>query len=303
MPRFTIAAREAGERLDHVLADRPDVVSRTAAQRLIAEGQVFVNATAPTKHSRVHPGDVVAYHLPPLRETETLAEPIEIAIRYEDDDVAVVSKPAGLVVHPAHGHDTGTLVNALLHHLTDLSGVGGERRPGIVHRLDKDTSGLMLVAKNDAAHVALSRELRGRRIKRTYVALVEGQLPMDEGVVDAPIGRSRRDRKKMAVVPEGRAARTRFRILEQLPRHTLVELSLETGRTHQIRVHMAHVGHPVVGDRQYGSSKRAGELGLERQFLHATRLSFRQPSSGEPIEVIDGLPDDLAEALAEARTA
>lgn len=301
VPQFTVAAQEAGQRLDHVLAGRPEVVSRTAAQRLIAEGQVSVNDGVPTKHTRVHPGDVVAYHLPPPRETATLPEPIEIEIRYDDSDVAVVSKRAGLVVHPAHGHDSGTLVNALLHHLTDLSGVGGERRPGIVHRLDKDTSGLMLVAKNDAAHVALARELKRREIKRTYIALLEGRLPMDEGVVDAPIGRSHRDRKKMAVVPDGRVARTRFKVLEQMPHHTLVELSLETGRTHQIRVHMAHVGHPVVGDHQYGSRKKAGDLGLDRQFLHATRLSFAQPSTGETIEVVDELPDDLAGALARAR--
>lgn len=301
MPRFTVASEDAGQRLDHVLAARPDVVSRSAAQRLIAGGHVALNEKLPTKHSVVHAGDIVAYHLPPARETETLAEEIDLVIRYEDPDLVVVSKPAGLVVHPSHGHDSGTLVNALLHHISDLSGVGGEKRPGIVHRLDRDTSGLMLAAKNDEAHISLARQLKRRHVKRTYVALVRGNLPMDDGVVDAPIGRSPRDRKKMAVVVGGRPARTHFKVLERLPGYTLVELTLETGRTHQIRVHMAHVGHPVAGDVQYGPRATSNELGLSRQFLHATRLSFDQPRTSERIEVADELPGDLAAALDRAR--
>lgn len=301
MPRFTVSADEAGQRLDHLLAGRPDIVSRSAAQRLIAEEQVVVNDKAPTKHEILHAGDIVAYHLPPPRETAVLAEPIEIAVEFEDDDLAVISKPAGLVVHPAHGHHTGTLVNALLHHIRDLSGVGGEKRPGIVHRLDKDTSGLMLVAKNDEAHIGLSRQLKARKIKRTYIALVEGKLELDKGVVDAPIGRNSRDRKKMAVVFEGRPARTHFTVLERLRRHTLVELSLETGRTHQIRVHMAHIGHPVAGDAQYGHAKKTTDLGLERQFLHAAMLEFDHPRTGEKIEVAESLPEELRVALKKAR--
>lgn len=298
MPRFTIATEQAGQRIDHVLAERSDVVSRSAAQRLIAEGQVSLNDKAPSKHQTVRGGDVVAYHLPAPRESNVQPEPIDIAVRYEDADIAVISKPAGLVVHPAHGHDHGTLVNALLYHMRDLSGVGGERRPGIVHRLDKDTSGLMLVAKNDAAHVRLARQLGRRRIKRTYVALVHGQMPLDEGTIDAPIGRSLRDRRKMAVVAGGRQARTHFRVRERLDNYALVDLSLETGRTHQIRVHMAHVGHPVVGDIQYGPAKKAHDLGLDRQFLHAVRLEFVHPRTGEATAVADPLPHELAEALA-----
>ncbi len=300
MAEFKVSDEQAGERLDKVLAARADVASRSAAQRLVAEGHVAVNGNPCTKRDVVREGDVIAYHVPPPREVKLVPEPMELVVRYEDGDVIVISKPAGVVVHPSHGHETGTIVNALLHACPDLSGIGGERRPGIVHRLDKDTSGLMLAAKNDKAHVALARELKQRKIKRTYVALVSGGMPHEEGVIDAPIGRSRTDRKKMAVVPEGRPARTHFRVLERAGTWSLLELTLETGRTHQIRVHLAHLGHPVAGDRQYGGRKQDG-LGLSRQFLHAAKLQFAQPSTGELILVEDELPEDLRSALRAAR--
>lgn len=301
MTTFTVAKDDAGSRIDRILAARPDVISRSAAQRLIAEDRVRVNEAACSKHYVAREGDVVAYEIPPPRDSRALPEAIDVDVVHEDDDLIVVSKPAGLVVHPAHGHHAGTLVNALLHRCHDLSGIGGEQRPGIVHRLDKDTSGLLIVAKNDAAHVELSRQLKHKLIKRIYVALVQGSVPMDEGVIDAPIGRSARDRKKMAVVAGARAARTHFRVLERMTGHTLIELSLETGRTHQIRVHLAHIGHPVVGDSQYGSANSGRKLGLGRQFLHATSLTFHRPSTGEVVTVSDRMPQDLDAALERAR--
>lgn len=300
---FTVGADQGGRRVDHVLAGRAGIVSRTAAQRLIAGGHVTINEKVCSKHDVVHAGDLVTYEVPPPRETGVCPEPIDLDIRYEDADLIVVSKPAGLVVHPSHGHDSGTLVNALLHHCPDLSGIGGEKRPGIVHRLDRDTSGLMLVAKNDTAHVELARQLKRHEIERTYVALARGNVPMDEGIVDAPVGRSPRDRKKMAVTVNGRVARTRFRVIERLKGYTLLELSLETGRTHQIRVHLAHIGHPVAGDLQYGPSRQTKDLGLERQFLHAIRLDFKHPRTHEAMSISDELPESLSTALEAARAA
>ncbi|RJQ54135.1 MAG: RluA family pseudouridine synthase [Actinobacteria bacterium] len=301
MSRFTVSVGEEGQRLDRLLAGRPDVASRSAAQRLISEGHVAVNNDPCAKRDVVRAGDVVSYHIPPPREVQLLPQPMELVVRHEDPDLIVISKPAGVVVHPSHGHDAGTIVNALLHICKDLSGVGGERRPGIVHRLDKDTSGLMLAAKNDEAHLALSRQLKRREIKRTYIALVWGTPKHEEGIIDAPIGRSARDRKRMAVVERGRHARTRFRVVERLGPFSLLELSLETGRTHQIRVHLAHIGHAIVGDRQYGPPKKAGELGLGRQFLHAARLELAHPRTGDRLTIEDPLPPDLEAALAAAR--
>ncbi len=243
---------------------------------------------------------ILEIEIPEPTESALTAQDIPLDIKFEDHDMIVLSKPAGLVVHPAPGHASGTLVNALLSHTRGLSGVGGTDRPGIVHRLDKDTSGLILVAKTDAAHHGLSNQLKNRTIGKTYTALVRGKLPADSGVVNEPIGRHPKDRKKMAVAPKrGRLAETRWRVIEQLKGYTLVEISLMTGRTHQIRVHMLHLGHPVAGDPLYGGGDKADTaLGLKRQFLHASAITFNHPLTGERMTFHDDLPKDLTEALA-----
>ena len=231
--------------------------------------------------------------VPPPRPTDLTPQRIPLDLAYQDEDVAVVNKPAGLPVHPGPGHPDGTLVNGLLALCPDIQGIGGDIRPGIVHRLDKDTSGLMVVAKTHAAHQSLSGQLKSRRVTKGYIALATGQVTPDEGLIDAPIGRDSRNRKRMAVAAGGREARTRYRTLGNPSGHTLLELLLETGRTHQIRVHLAYLGHPLLGDDTYG---RASPL-LARQFLHAHRLGFEHPGSGEWMEFHSGLPDDLTAVL------
>jgi 23S rRNA pseudouridine1911/1915/1917 synthase len=251
------------------------------------------------KSKSVVEGDLVDIEIPVLAPSGVKPERIKLNIKYEDDDLIVLSKPAGLVVHPAAGHRSGTLVNALLSHTRGLSGIGGEDRPGIVHRLDKDTSGLMLVAKTDAAHTGLSNQLRNRTIGKTYTALVRGGLKTDTGIIDEPIGRHPKDRKKMAVEPKrGREAKTTWRVIDHYRGYTLVDVSLMTGRTHQIRVHMAHIGHPIAGDPVYGGGDKADTaLGLDRQFLHASGLKFTHPVTGEKMAFTDDLPEDLRAAL------
>ena len=226
------------------------------------------------------------------------AEDIPLEIVYQDADVAVVNKPQGMVVHPSAGHTSGTLVNALMYHIKDLSGINGELRPGIVHRIDKDTSGLLMVAKNDAAHVALADELKAKKSLRKYWAIVHGNLPNDRGVIEAPIGRSDKDRKKQAVTAKGKPALTRFHVLERFGDYSLVELQLETGRTHQIRVHMAYIGHPVAGDEVYGPRKTLKGHG---QFLHAKTLGFTHPRTGEVMEFSVEVPEIFQETLEKLR--
>lgn len=289
---------EAGKRLDALLASEESITSRSFAQKLIEEGLVAVNGRQEDKHYKVKEGDIVECVVPPPRELVVEPENIPLDIRFEDKDVIVLSKPPGMVVHPSYGHYSGTLVNALLAHTNDLSGIGGVLRPGIVHRLDKDTSGLMLIAKSDFAHQALSRELKERRVRRSYLALVHGRFCEREGAIEAPIGRSVRHRKKMAAhAPVAREAVSRYRVLEEIGDYSLIEVSLETGRTHQIRVHMAYIHHPVVGDPTYGYRREKNELGLKRQFLHAYKLSFIHPRTGEKMEFTDSLPQDLSDAL------
>ncbi|HET9441508.1 MAG TPA: RluA family pseudouridine synthase, partial [Longimicrobiales bacterium] len=254
-----LVAESDGERLDAFLAARLEEISRSRAAQLIAEGHVTINERAPKKSERVSAGDVVLVTLPPAQPTTVTPEDIPLNIVYQDKDLIVLDKPAGLVVHPAAGHAHGTLVNALLHHIKDLSGIGGVMRPGIVHRLDRDTSGLMLVAKNDEAHRALSAALKKREIRRRYLVAAWGHLTSDKEEVDAPIGRSPHDRKKMAVVATGRSARTRFERLERWKGADLLKAELQSGRTHQIRVHLLSIGHPVVGDELYSP---AGERGI-----------------------------------------
>jgi 23S rRNA pseudouridine1911/1915/1917 synthase len=307
-----LAGDEAGERLDTWLAARLDV-SRSRAAQLIEEGRVTLNGATPKKRDRPGPGDRVEVRIPPPVPSHLAAEDIPLTIAYQDDDLLVIDKPPGLVVHPAPGNAGGTLVNALLHAVGDLSGIGGVLRPGIVHRLDKDTSGLMVVAKHDDTHRTLSAELKARRIRRAYLAAAWGHLPQDEIAVDAPIGRHRTERKRMGVVPDGRPARTRFFRLERWRAADLLRAELDTGRTHQIRVHLLHLGHPVVGDGTYapdrhkgfGGPERAWAAGLAkrvpRQFLHATELRFTHPRTGQPMRFDSPLPPDLAAAAEWAR--
>lgn len=300
-------------RLDAWLAARLPDLSRTRIAQLLADGNVRVNGASARKSRKPEPHDVVDVELPPPSVDRLEPQAIPISIVYQDEDVAVIDKPAGLVVHPAPGHREGTLVHALLHHLSDLSGIGGVLRPGIVHRLDKDTSGLMLVAKNDTAHRALSAALKRRDVTRVYLAAAWGHLSADEMLVDRPIARSPTHRQRMAVVETGRPARTHLRRLERWRAADLIRARLETGRTHQIRVHLAALGHPVVGDSVYGAGGARGMSGPDqgwarelerrtpRQFLHAAELAFRHPRSGEPLRFEAPLPPDLSSAAEWAR--
>lgn len=260
-----------GERLDVWVALQTGL-TRSQVKQLIDRGLVLVGENQVKAGYRLRVGDEVSVVIPPPQDTDVKPENIPLEILYEDDQLAVINKPKGLVVHPAAGNWDGTLVNALLFHLTDLSGIGGELRPGIVHRLDKDTSGLMIVAKTDKAHAYLSSQLKDHSIERRYLALVHGKMAHENGTVDAPIGRHPKDRKRMAIVEGGRHAVTHFRVVEYFARHTLVECRLETGRTHQIRVHLSAINHPIVGDPVYGRS--GDQLGASSQLLHAYYLGF-----------------------------
>jgi 23S rRNA pseudouridine1911/1915/1917 synthase len=308
-----VTAREAGTRLDKYLASCLPDLSRAQLQRLIQEGQVHVSPGRATARARVQAGEIITVRVPPPRPARPAAEAIPLRIIYEDEALLVLDKPPGMVVHPAPGHHAGTLVNALLYHCRTLSGVGGEARPGIVHRLDKDTSGVLLVAKHDRSHRHLAAQLKARRLRRRYVALVRGCLPVSQGSIDAPIGRHPRQRKKMAVVQHhGRVARTHYQVLEAWGPVSLLRLDLETGRTHQIRVHLAHVGHPVLGDPVYGAAnwrlpeKPALARALRafpRQALHAAWVRFQHPDSGNWMEFTAPLPDDMAALIAQVRQA
>lgn len=279
----------AGSRVDAFLAGALPGQTRAAVQKLLENGLVRKDGAAVKKNLRLTGGERLDVTLPELRDSAAAPEEIALDIVYEDADVIVINKPRGMVVHPAAGHESGTLVNALLAHCGDsLSGIGGERRPGIVHRIDKDTSGLLIAAKNDAAHQCLSEQLKTRTLSRLYDAVVIGNIRQDEGNVDAPIGRSTRDRKKMAVVPGGRPAVTHYRVEARYDGYTHLKCKLETGRTHQIRVHMAHIGHPVAGDPLYGP--KTDRAGLRGQCLHARELVFTHPATGRNIQLSCPLP-------------
>lgn len=299
-PRVTdthdLVADRDGERLDvFVTRSLPDL-TRSRVRKLIDDGSVTVDGRVPAKAGlALDAGARVRVSIAPPRPSTMEPEAIPLRIVYEDEDLLVVDKPAGMAVHPSAGHDSGTLVHAVLSHCPDLSGIGGEARPGIVHRLDKDTSGLIIVAKNDAAHVALAKQLKDRMVEKTYIALVEGRPKPHQGVIDAPLGRHPVHRKKQAVVERGRDARTRYRTLRAPPGRALLELRPETGRTHQIRVHLASIGHAVTGDTLYGHGE--APAGLTRQFLHAQRLAFAHPRTGERIELEAPLAPDLQRVL------
>jgi 23S rRNA pseudouridine1911/1915/1917 synthase len=301
----TVKGDEAGMRLDRLLGDLDAVVSRSAAQKLIAGDHVLVNGTIAAKNHIVRAGERIEVFVPPAEPSDLTPEHIPLDIRYEDADLIILSKPAGLVVHPARGHYTGTLVHALLAHSVDLGTLQGEDRPGIVHRLDKDTSGLMMVAKSDRAQAVLSEALKIRSVERRYATLVHGYIAPDTGLIDAPLGRNPKDRMRMAVSDHESAKQsvTTFRVLERFMAgryddgYTLVECKLYTGRTHQIRVHMGYIHHPVVGAPLYGRNHPKADHGLDRQFQHAYRLSLEHPITGEKLDFLDPLPADLAERL------
>jgi len=288
----------AGERLDTVVASEAGV-SRAQAQRLIAGGSVVVDGRPRLKAAeKLRGGESVSVRTPPPQAAAPQPEALPLTIVYEDEHLIVVDKPAGMPVHPGPGHSGSTLVNALLAHCPDLPGIGGVQRPGIVHRLDKDTSGLIIVAKDDEAHAGLTRQLKERRVQKTYLALVEGHLSPKEALIDAPIGRDPNNRRRMMVRGiEGREAQTRYRVREEFRGYSLVEASPITGRTHQIRVHMASIGHPIAGDSVYG--RRSGVA--PRQFLHAWRLRFAHPVTGADLEFEAPLPADLTQTLASLR--
>ena len=291
-----ITAEESGERIDALLAHMLPQLSRSAAQRLLEEGRVLLRGAPVRKNYRCAAGDCFLLSLPEAEEVPLLPQDIPLDVVYEDGDVIVVNKPRGLVVHPAPGHPDGTLVNALLFHCGDsLSGIGGEKRPGIVHRIDKDTSGLLIAAKNDFAHQALSGQLADRSLSRIYEAVVRGNLREDAGTVSKPIGRHPTDRKRMAVLPGGRPAMTHWEVLARYRGYTHIRCRLETGRTHQIRVHMASLGHPLLGDETYGAP--APDKGLSGQCLHARELKFIHPRTAEPVRLETELPGYFLEVL------
>ncbi len=289
--KFTVSGTEG--RLDQFLAAQGLGLTRSRLHALIEEGQVQLNGSWAKPAQRLRAGDQVSLTVPPPRELDLIPQDIPISLVYQDDQLIVLDKPAGLSVHPGPGHPDGTLVNALLARCSDIRGIGGAIRPGIVHRLDKDTSGLMVVAKTDQAHQSLSQQIKDRQATKGYLAVATGGLTPSQGTIEAPIGRDPRNRKRMAVVPGGRAARTHYRVIHNYTGCQLVELYLESGRTHQIRVHLAHLGHALLGDRLYG---RGSPL-VQRHFLHAHHLGFAHPRSGEPVEFRCGLPQDLQQAV------
>jgi len=305
--RVTVPAESAGQRIDRFLASVVPGRSRSQLQRLIGEGRVRIAGRGVKANYAVRAGDTIALEVPEPAPSALQPEALPLAIVYEDRDIVVVDKPAGMVVHPAAGHARGTLVNALLHHVGDLSGIGGELRPGIVHRLDRGTSGLLVVAKHDAAHEALSRQFRDRDVEKEYVALVWGVVQAGRRI-DVPIGRDPGNRQKMSArARRSREAVTRIVGAEHLPGVTLARIAIHTGRTHQIRVHLSAIGHPIVGDPVYGGLRRRvpGDLRavkhLERPFLHAARLAFRHPADDRPLTFESPLPGDLARVIDELR--
>ena len=290
---YSFVADTAGTRLDRFVGENCAELSRTYAQKLIADGYITVNGHIARASLKLDIGDRVEVIIPPTPPSPLSPEAIPLNILYEDDDLLVVDKPAGLIVHPAPGHPAHTLVNAILSHFPHLADISDSLRPGIVHRLDRDTSGVMLVAKNKVAQADLIEQFKTRVIVKAYMALVRGRLTPERGIIEAPVGRDPRNRKRMAVVSEGREARTEYQVVKYIGNYTLLEVILETGRTHQIRVHLAAIGYPVVGDPVYGVKSPH----LSRQFLHACRLGFKLPSTGEYVEFKSELPKDLEQAL------
>ncbi|AYC29178.1 RluA family pseudouridine synthase [Paenisporosarcina cavernae] len=291
---FTVTEETKGNRIDKFLSEQEPEWSRSQVQTWLKDGHILVNDEQVKTNYKVKEADEVVVTIPDVQELEIVAEDLDLEIVYEDADVLVVNKPRGMVVHPAPGHTSGTLVNGLMHHCTDLSGINGVARPGIVHRIDKDTSGLLMVAKNDMAHESLVDQLVKKTVTRKYIALVHGHIAHDKGTIDAPITRDTRDRQSMAVGDKGKHAVTHFRVLERFQDYTLVECRLETGRTHQIRVHMKYIGFPLVGDPKYGPKKT---LDIGGQALHAAVIGFDHPRTGEYMEFERPIPETFQEVL------
>ena len=293
---LTATPDEKGRRLDQFLAEQLEELTRSTAQRLAEEEHVLLNGKPLKKNYKITGCETLEVHLPDPEPIDVVPQNIPLDIVYEDEDLLVINKPKGMVVHPAPGNPDGTVVNAVLYHCGEsLSGIGGAFRPGIVHRIDKDTSGLLIIAKNDRAHLYLSEQLKDHTLARTYEAVVIGGLKEDIGTVNAPIGRSPKDRKKMAIVSNGRHAITHYEVIARYPGYTHIRCKLETGRTHQIRVHMASLGHPIVGDEVYGPSK--SKFDLQGQCLHARELTFLHPADGQPRLVKSDLPDYFTDLL------
>lgn len=291
-----IEVKEENVRLDMYISKEKSELSRTMIQKLIENGDILVNGNKKKISYKVQKNDKITIQIPEIKEVDLKPQEIPIEVIYEDNDIIVVNKPKGLVVHPANGNPDGTLVNAIMAMGKEsLSGIGGELRPGIVHRLDKDTSGLLIVAKNDRAHIEMSNLIKNREVKKIYIALVRGIVGEDEATIDMPIGRSTKDRKKMAVVKNGKVAVTHFKVLKRYDKYTLLEIKIDTGRTHQIRVHMAEIGHPVIGDMVYSNGKN--EFGVEGQMLHAKSLEFKHPITGEQMHLEAELPEYFKEII------
>lgn len=292
MEKIIVSAEHEGERIDSFVSSVCEAISRSLAQSLIKEEKILLDGKSAKVSTKVHEGQAVEVPVNTEKEVEEtiVAEDIPLDVIYEDEDILVINKPKNMVVHPAVGNRTGTLVNAILGK-TELSDYNGKYRPGIVHRLDKDTTGVLVIAKNNVAHQKIAEQMQKRETKKVYLALVRGIIKEDNGVIDLPIGRHPTDRKKMAVVKEGRPALTHFKVIKRLESYTLVEVELKTGRTHQIRVHMAHIGHPVVGDTVYSNGKNP--FGVTSQMLHAYRLGFHHPRTGEWMEFEAPLPKEL----------
>lgn len=297
---IVVDSDDIGKRIDAYLAEEIEEMSRAQIQKLIDQGEIRVNSNQQKSNYKVREGDIITVNIPEPVELKVDAEDIYVEIMYEDEDIVVVNKPQGMVVHPAAGNYTGTLVNALLWKCKSLSGINGVIRPGIVHRIDKDTSGVLVVAKNDASHRSLAEQIKEHSMKRVYIALVEGRMKNDEGTISTQIGRHPVERKKMAVVSKnGRHAVTHYRVLERYKENTLVEARLETGRTHQIRVHMSYIGHPLVGDPVYGMKKQ--RFKLNGQALHAQTLGFIHPRNGEYMEFTAPLPEYFSDVIKKLR--
>ena len=290
MEKYIVKSDEQGKRLDTYISSQNEKITRTSAQRLIEQGNILVNGKKQKVAYKIAENDVITVEHEEPKQIELKAQKIPIEVIYEDADIIVVNKPKGMVVHPANGNPDGTLVNAIMNICKDsLSGIGGEIRPGIVHRLDKDTSGLLIVAKNDMAHVKMSEQIKNHEVKKTYIALVRGVIKENEATIDMPIGRSRTDRKKMAVAKDGKNAVTHIKVLKRYDKYTLLEINIETGRTHQIRVHLSHIGYPIIGDYIYSNGKN--EFGVEGQCLHAKSLEFKHPITKKEMKLEAPLPE------------
>ena len=296
MKKYIVKLNEIGKRIDAYISKVEKEISRTAVQRLIEEEIITVNGKKTKASYKVQENDIIEIGENKPKEIELKAEDIPIEIIYEDEDIIVVNKPKGLVVHPAVGNPDGTLVNAIMAICKDsLSGIGGEIRPGIVHRLDKDTSGILIIAKNDTAHINISEQIKNHEVEKTYIALVRGIVKENEATINMPIGRSTKDRKKMAVNKNGKDAVTHFKVLNRYEKYTLLEIKIETGRTHQIRVHLSHIGYPVVGDYTYSNGKN--DFNVEGQMLHSKKIKFKHPKSDKEMELVANLPEYFQDIL------